>query len=216
MASKKEPSASRQQMVPLSQVEAMVRARLHEIGAAAGVSHGRVGVEVLYMLPPQLVRIYELLWDLANLGEGGAGFGADTSGRAEEVAVAPDPKNMGGGGGGRTRVTDRSEARMAELVVRSGGSARRGSRGASRGSTGRVDGVGLAEAAEIKARADKRLRAVARDVAAELAALGLGCDLGTGELMVQMRGAGGMVGSQRRGSTGEAIADAIDNRASQG
>lgn len=195
-----------ERMVPLSQVDAMVRARLHEIGAAAGVAHGRVGVEVLYMLPPQLVRIYEHLWDLSLLGEREAGLGGDVSARAEEVAVAPDPKNMGGGAGGRTRVTDSSEARMAELVVRSGGSSRRGSRGAARGSTGRVGGVGLPEAAEIKSRADKRLRAIARDVAAELSALGLGYDLGTGELMVR-------VSPQRRGSTGEAIADAIDNRA---
>lgn len=203
-------SGSRQgnaeKMVPLSQVDAMVRSRLAEIGAAAGVPHGRVGVEVLYMLPPALVRMYELLWDLSVMGEGGAGFGADTTGRAEEVAVAPDPKNLGGGGGGRTRVTDRSEARMAELVVRSGGSARRGSRGASRGSTGRVAGVGVEAAAEIKSRADKRLRAIARDVAAELAAIGLGCDMVTGELMAVM-------GDKGRGATGAAIADAIDKGA---
>ncbi len=193
----------------------MVRARLHEIGAAGGISHGRVGVEVLYKLPSQLVSVYELLWDLSVHGEGSdevdGSKGRRRSRRAEEVGVSGDPDNRGGGGGGRTRDTDRSRERMGELVVRSGGSARRGARGSSRGSdvsvangVERVGGVDAGrghavEVAEIRARADKRLRAVARDVAAELAALGLGFDSSSGEMMVRL---------PSRGGIGDAIGDA--------
>jgi hypothetical protein len=196
-------------------VDTMVRSRLAEIGAAAGVSHSRVGVEVLFKLPPALLLVYELLWDLNMYGENSPEVdgGRDTRGAEAEVGKVGDPKNRGGGGGGRTRDTDASRSRMAEVVVRSGGSARRAARGASRGSTARTAGVGNREAAEIKARADKRLRAVARDVAAELAALGLGLDLATGELMVQVGGVGNKGNGGNEGLvTGDAMRDAIDKR----
>jgi len=181
----------------------MVRSRLAEIGAAAGVSHGRVGVEVLYKLPPALVTAYELLWDLSIYGEGSDEVDGSKArrrgGRADEVGVASDPDNRGGGAGGRTRDTERSRERYGELVVRSGGSARRGARGSSRGSDVSVangvergdlpesGGSHAQQVAEIRARADKRLRQVARDVLAELAALGLGIDTASGEMMVRVR-----------------------------
>lgn len=198
-----------ERMVPISTVDAMVRARLAEIGAAAGVAHSRVGVEVLYKLPTQLVVAYELLWDLCMYGEGSAevdgvgGAGRGGQIRAAEVGVAGDPQNKGGGGGGRTRDTERSRERMGEVVVRSGGSSRRAGRGAARGSRGRAAGAGGSwEVQEIKARADKRLRALARDICAELGELGVGVDLGSGEMMVRVR--------SPRGNLGDAIDDAID------
>jgi len=78
----------------------------------------------------------------------------------------------------------------------------------------------MEEAAEIKGRADKRLRAIARDVAAELAALGVGVDLGTGELMAVMPLKGRVEGGRGNGPKGAIVGqaivdaiDAIDNRA---
>lgn len=214
--------SGRERMVPVSQLDAMVRSRLAEIGAAAGVDHGRVGVEILFKLPPALVTVYELLWDLALHGEGSAEVGdaVDRDRRDAEVGVEQDPKNRGGGAGGRTNDTERSRGRMGEVVVRSGGSSRRAARGASRGSNGRVGGVGSVEASEIKSRADKRLRSVARDIAAELAELGLGIDLSTGERMVRLRpvrlGEGEGAGGAGRGNatrstiTGDAMMRSID------
>ncbi len=209
MAGKKSDS------VPLSQVDAMVRSRIAEIMSAAGVDYGRVGVEVLYKLPAGLVQVYEVLWDLSMYGE-------ERNRRDDaEVGVANDPDNRGGGGGGRTRDTDRSRERMGELVVRSGGSARRGARGSSRGSDVSVargvdSGGELGDRVnEIRARADKRLRAVARDVAAELSALGLGVDLASGEMMVRMERRGMTAGRVEGGrganaAMGEAIMRSID------
>ena len=192
----------------------MVRSRIAEIMSAVGVDHGRVGVEVLYKLPAPIVGAYELLWDLSVYGEGSAEVdgGTDRSSRADEVAVAGDPKNRGGGSGGRTRDTERSRERMGEVVVRSGGSARRGQRGASRGSGGRAVGVaGSAEIQEIRSRADKRLRAIARDVLAELSALGVGVDEGSGEMMVRVRHIEGVGRVETFDTTGgNAIRDAID------
>lgn len=214
MASK----GDRQGSIPLAQVDAMVRSRLAEIGAAAGVSHGRVGVEVLYKLPAGLVQAYELLWDLSIYGEGSDEVDGSKSrkraARAGEVGVESDPDNRGGGAGGRTRDTDRSRQRYGELVVRSGGSARRGARGSSRGSDVSVangvergdlpegGGSHAQQVAEIRARADKRLRQVARDVLAELAALGLGIDTASGEMMVRV---------SRTSSSKGGMRDAIDD-----
>ena len=196
-------------MVPRSQVDAMVRSRIAEIMGAAGVDHGRVGVEVLYKLPPALVQVYELLWDLALIGEDSE---VDRVAAEVEVGVEKDPKNRGGGAGGRTVDSDRSRERMGEVVVRSGGSSRRGMRGASRGSHGRVGGVGNAEASEIKSRADKRLRAVARDIERELAELGLGADWdGSGERMVRVRTNHYAPGRVEGGRGTTVIGDAIDD-----
>lgn len=203
-------------------LDAMVRARIAEIMSAAGVPHGRVGLEVLYKLPSSLVQVYELLWDLSVYGEGSPEVDGGRSGAKAEVGVVDDPKNRGGGAGGRTRDSEQSRRRMGEMVVRSGGSARRGARGASRGSDGRGEAGGVEvswrgeggrsegggeggatlgqRVAEIRSKADKRLRAVARDVAAELGELGLGVDATTGEMMVRVR---------RRSATGDAIDRAL-------
>jgi len=42
-----------------------VRRRMAEIAAAAGIDHGRLSIEVLFLLPPQFVRQYQWLFDQA-------------------------------------------------------------------------------------------------------------------------------------------------------
>src|ERR1700746_219355 len=77
--------ARRGEIGPLSaSIDRLVRARIAEFLRAAGVDQGRIGVEVLFELPPSFVRAYEELWRIA-LGQ----EGHDGQGRA------------GGGGGGQ-------------------------------------------------------------------------------------------------------------------
>jgi len=155
-------------------VERAVRARIAEIMSAAGVDQGRIGVEVLFDLPQSFVEAYELLWDRALVGvdherQGGGGRDAAKA----EVGKVGDPKNKGGGAGGRVKDTERSRERMSEVVVRSGGSSRRGVRGAAKGSAAGLR-LGDEEALELKARIDKRLRGMAREIFEELNRLGIG------------------------------------------
>src|SRR5262245_10934859 len=46
-------------------VEEEVRKRLTEAASAAGVGRGRISLEVLYLLPPDFVRMYKELFDRA-------------------------------------------------------------------------------------------------------------------------------------------------------
>lgn len=157
-----------------SDVDRMVRARVAEIMSAAGVDHGRVGVEVLYKLPPEFTMVYEWLYDLATMGFEGArgtrGLRDDGElGRAKDSQMRP-----------RVRENDESDGRMR---VASGGSARRGLRGSGRGSRGGM--VGEEEARAIKERVDKQLRGISRRLFSELAGLGMGVDQDSGEVMVR-------------------------------
>lgn len=173
----------------MAQVDQMVRSRLAEMMAAAGVEQSRRSVEVLYDLPRQFTQAYEVLHDLATRGV----QGPDTRSRVEEVGVKDDPR-PGGGGGGRTVDTETSRERYAEVVVRSGGSSRRAARGGAKGS---ASGLRLGDdmALELKTRVDKRLRGLAREVMDELRELGLGFNEVTGESMVRL-------GTNRRDRTG--------------
>lgn len=151
-------------------LERAVKARIAEIMSAAGVDQGRIGLEVLWDMPPDFVRSYEWLWRLICEGE----RVLRERRRDDEVGVAKDveARRMGGGASGRTRDTEKSRAGYDVVVVRSGGSARRGARGASRGGAALgVAGPGLEDVARLKERIDKRLRSVARDIAEELEAM---------------------------------------------
>lgn len=197
--------------VPRQQVDRLVRSRIAEIMSAAGVDIGRIGLEVVWNLPPDFVRAYENLWRLVAEGDRLID-GRGELGKDAEVGRAKDPKSsqMGGGANGRTKDTDRSRSRLDTVVVRSGGSARR--RGAGSRAPGGVGANGLEGAAELKERVDKRLRAIARDVAAELMEL-YGLDVSTGEVRVkvdtakvgQMRGA-----LARAAKVGDDIDDSLD------
>jgi hypothetical protein len=202
-----------QAMVPRELVDKLVRARVAEIMSAAGLDQGRIGLEVLWDMPPGFVRAYEWLWRLISEGEkakGGGGAGGRDQ-RQAEVGVAGDAPagRMGGGARGRTRDTERSREGLSVVVVRSGGSARRGSRGPSRGGAALgVAGSGLEDVARLKERIDKRLRACARDIAAELeAAVGLRID--DGEEIVKLDMA--RVGELRAGLVRAVGNNAIDD-----
>jgi hypothetical protein len=196
---------------PLSaSIDRLVRARIAEIMSAAGVDQGRIGVEVLFELPPSFVRAYEELWRIATGEEGHDGQGRTRRNDAA-VGVAGDPKNRGGGAGGRLRDTERSRERYGEVVVRSGGSSRRAARGASRGGGAGLS-LGPEEALRLKERIDKRLRAVARDIAEELSMV-YGVDLETGEVRVKvdMDKVGSMRAALQAAAEGRDDASTIDD-----
>ncbi len=167
--------------VGLEQVDRLVRARIAEIMSAAGMGQGRIGLEVLWGLPPGFIRAYEQLWRVCDGSEGEDGAGKNGR-RDAEVGVSDDPKNKGGGAGGRLRDTERSRERMGEVVVRSGGSSRRAARGASRGGGAGLS-LGPEEALRLKGLIDKRLRALGREIADELREL-WGYDVDSGEQRV--------------------------------
>lgn len=156
--------------------------------SAAGLDSGRIGLEVVWNMPPDFVRCYEGLWQLVMNGDdGGLGKGSGGGGRREaEVGVAKDPLpgRMGGGAQGRTRDTDKSRATNGVVVVRSGGSARRGVRGVG-GSRppGGMAAHGVEDFDRLRERIDKRLRQLGRDIRDEVEAL-TGLDLLTGETRV--------------------------------
>lgn len=160
--------------VSKAQLDQAVRGRIAEIMSAAGVDRSRVSQEVLFELPDGFIKAYELLYDRATVGR-------DRERRDDaQVGVAADPDNQGGGSGGRVRDTDRTRERYDEVVVRSGGSSRRGARSSSRGGAAGVK-LGEEEALDLKSRIDKRLRGMAREILRELGELGLGADIGSGE-----------------------------------
>lgn len=49
----------------LDAIEREVRRRVSDYMAAAGVPHGRIAVEILFMLPPDFVRAYRKVWERA-------------------------------------------------------------------------------------------------------------------------------------------------------
>lgn len=198
---------------PLSaSLERLVRARIAEIMSAAGVDQGRIGLEVLWDMPPDFIRAYEWLWRLICEGE----LVLREARNDAEVGKAQDAPagRMGGGAQGRTRDTEKSRAVGDVVVVRSGGSARRGVRGAARGGTAHgVAGHGLEDVAQLKERIDKRLRGMARDIAEELKEV-VGLDVVEGERVVKLdvKKVGEMrAGLQRAVDRGRDDASTIDD-----
>jgi hypothetical protein len=119
-----------------TEFEHAVRKRLTEAASAAGVPFGRIALEVLYLMPPDFVQQYELLFTRALRAPGSD---IDARGRrAEEAAQVGKARNKGGRGvGGRSNV---------------------GSRGAF--------AVRDEEALKLKSAVDRQLRKLARTMAA--------------------------------------------------
>lgn len=203
----KSSSGGADRNVAQRQLERMVHARIAEIMSAAGIDQGRIGLEVVWNMPPDFVRCYEGLWQLAmDGGRDGAGAGG-ISAREAEVGRAKDADagRMGGGAQGRTRDTHKSRATNGVVVVRSGGSARRGTRGVG-GSRppGGMAAHGVEEFDRLRERVDKRLRAIARDIRDEVEAM-MGLDLLTGEtrVVVDVDKVGEMRDALRKAATPE-------------
>lgn len=83
-------------------IEDQVRVRVADALRSAGVNEGRVGVEVLYMLPKEFVRAYEELWYEIH------GY--------EQVA-----SGSGGGGDGRSLGLDEASVKRDEAKIRKEG-----------------------------------------------------------------------------------------------
>lgn len=101
-----------------SQIELEVQRRLTEALVAAGVGHGRISLEVLYMLPPEFVEAYtSLFWQAfaEPLRESGSGKGPDGGNTKKKVpstvsvAGVMSAANNGGGKKYRTYWTIRDE-----------------------------------------------------------------------------------------------------------
>jgi hypothetical protein len=118
-----------------------IRRRLAEIMSSAGLGYNQISLEVLYLLPAEFIQRYTWLWEKA-LGPAGSG---DATGQQ----LARDA--------GLERARTRTEYRGTRIT------------GAS--STGKKwKRMGLAvrdeKALKLKDRIDRRLRSIARDIAA--------------------------------------------------
>lgn len=137
-----------------AQIDAMVQSRVTAMMAAGGVSHSVASQEALFMLPREFVRAYEELFDTAlKLDSGshtGAGIAQGEVGKGP--ADAPLPGTVKG-----LRVDSGKNA----------GSAPRVGAGGKRYKNNWT--VKDDRALALKARLDKRLRAMAREIAEVLA-----------------------------------------------
>lgn len=88
-------------------IEDEVRRRITSIASSAGLSRGRVELEVLFLLPTEFVRMYRELFDYAladpvnPIGDGGK-----DEGRVKARGTARDPmkaRSMSGAAGGGKR-----------------------------------------------------------------------------------------------------------------
>lgn len=135
------------------QVEDQVRRRITDLLASAGVSRSRINLEVLYMLPPEFVRMYVDLFDRA-LGDpiSRAGDGGKDEGRIKASGKSKDPmraRSRAGAQGGKRfvagswpvkseaaleekRKLDRSLVRGVERALRAAGSMGAGKKGSSK------------------------------------------------------------------------------------
>lgn len=120
------------------QVQQMAERRFTDMMSSAGVSHGRMAQELLYFLPRDFVNIYSEVFYQAY-------GGSDT-----------------GGNGGSTSM---GENRVEQAAVgKASGKGLQGLGGAKRKTYKKYWVIADENAVEIKEKADKRLRALARDM----------------------------------------------------
>lgn len=121
------------------QAEKMAEKRFTEMMASAGVSHGRMALELLFFVPDSFRDAYAQLFYKAFAGKDDGGTGARGAATAEAAAVG-----------------------------KASGKGLQGLGGAKRKSFKRYWVVADDHALELKERIDKRLRAMARDIMEEL------------------------------------------------
>lgn len=132
-----------------AQVDAMVRSRLAGMMAAGGVSHAVASQELLFLLPPEFARAYELLFDTALKLDSGSHTGAGI--RQGEIGKGPADAPLPGTVKG-LRVDSGKNAGSAPRVGAGG-------KRYKNNWTVRDD-----KALALKHRLDKRLRAMAREI----------------------------------------------------
>lgn len=136
-------------------LENQVRRRLTEAAAAGGVPHSRAALEVLYLLPESFLREWTALFDAAlKLPASPAGKG-----------VKDGELGKAGSGGGTLRGTHKGL--RVDSGVESGDAPHVGGGAPKKGPGGWH--VKSTRALEIKAKMDKRLRTMAREIRRELA-----------------------------------------------
>lgn len=121
-------------------IEREVRRRLADLLASAGVDQGRISQEILWQLPPELVRNYRNLWERALRPEMQSSLQGNDPAGASKARNAPDSKT-----GGRTRQAWATGARRGK-----------------RYSTHWI--VADEEALKVKASVDRRLKRIAADI----------------------------------------------------
>lgn len=87
-----------------------LRRRYREYLSAAGVDHGRVAIEILFMLPAQFVRLYAEIYDAAlkSTMSGGTGRSAEEGGIVRAESGGGGKR---GDGGLHTRIMPEAKAR---------------------------------------------------------------------------------------------------------
>lgn len=79
----------------LDLIEREVRRRLADLLASAGVDQGRISQEILWQLPPELVRAYRALWERALRSELGSGLEGTDPASASKAKNPSDSKTGG-------------------------------------------------------------------------------------------------------------------------
>lgn len=118
-------------------VEEEIRRRITRAASAAGVERGRIELEVLYLLPPEFVRVYRQIFDMA-------------------LSDPISPQSDGGKDEGRVKASGRPSDPMR---ARSMGAAAGGGKKYVRGAWP----VRSEAALEIKVRLDRKILAAVRE-----------------------------------------------------
>ena len=148
--------------------ERKARTMFTDLMASAGLGNHRIAKEVIYFMPQDLLDVYEELWYMGTGGKDGGGTGA--RGAAQSEAGALGKAGTDNSGSYRTN----SGAR-GTMYISGGGSSKRKK-------YKKYWVIADEDALDIKDRADKRLRGLARDLRAELDELKMLRKLGAARL----------------------------------
>lgn len=134
--------------------ERKARTMFTDLMASAGLGNHRIAKEVVYFMPQDLLDVYEELWYMGTGGKDGGGTGARGTAAAEAGALG----KAGTDNSGSYRT---NSGQQGTMYVSGGGSSKRRK-------YKKYWVIADEDALDIKDRADKRLRGLARDLRAEL------------------------------------------------
>jgi len=154
--------------------ERKARTMFTDLMASAGLGNHRIAKEVIYFMPQVLLDVYEELWYMGTGGKDGGGTGA--RGAAQSEAGALGKAGTDNKGSYRT-----NSGQKGTMYVSGGGSSKRRK-------YKKYWVIADEDALDIKDRADKRLRGLARDLRAELDELKMLRKLGPERLAEAQKG----------------------------